>query len=167
MLRFARWLNYRDEALGHLGALLAMYPRGRQFTRDFPGLRRALKAHFDAGLSPAGAALQLGATIIADLARQLDAGGRAAAAAELKRISADELGELAARQISRQPDEVPPPAIFLARLAGVALFLGGRMAEEGRLAQGEMQFFAATVDNALRTGGDAGNSDVPPSQPSG
>src|SRR5687767_2196196 len=127
MLRYAKWLAYRDKVLDHLGALLVMYPRGRQFTADFPGLRDEMQRHFEAGASPAGAALQMAAAIIADILGQLSREQRRSALAQLESLGGAELQERAAQQLSRRPPQLRDPAEFAASLIGVALFLARRM----------------------------------------
>ena len=52
MRRFFRRLNHRDAVMKNLEALLLLYPRGRQFARDFPELKPTIRADFDAGVPP-------------------------------------------------------------------------------------------------------------------
>src|SRR5687767_2869319 len=98
MLRQAKWLFYRDRVLEQLGALLLIYPRGRQFFSDFPGLKAEMHRHFDAGLAPASSALQLAAGILSGLLRHL---GEADCALALERLRSVELEGLKAMAAER------------------------------------------------------------------
>ena len=155
MLRQAKWLFYRDRVLEQLGALLLAYPRGRQFFSDFPGLKTETRRHFDGGLAPASAALQLAAGILSGLLRQLGAAERAAVLARLRTVQLEELKAIAAeRNAGRRRDETAPAA-FAAELAGVAIFMARGLAEEGILAREEYAWLLAELETTLDPNGEA------------
>ncbi len=72
MRRFFRRLNHRDAVMKNLEALLLNYPRGRQFARDFPRLKTAIRADFEAGVPPTLAALKISESVIANFVDQLE-----------------------------------------------------------------------------------------------
>lgn len=148
MLRLFRWLGFRDKALDQLGALLLMYPRGRQFTADFAGLRQAMRAHFEAGISPAGSAVQIAAAIAGDLVRQLAPKQRAEVRERLQAFEPGTLEALAQRQIAGMEARPADSAVFAAQLAGVALFLARRMTEEATLHRSEYEYLLAEIEAA-------------------
>ena len=152
MLRYARWLSYRDKVLEHLGALLVMYPRGRQFTDDVPQLREAIRIHFDSGMPPSGAAVQLAAGIAGQLLQQLASGDRALVLRRLREMERTDAEALASRQISRRPGETRDPVAFAANLIGVAILIASRMADEGSLHRNDLERLLSEFDAA--TGGD-------------
>lgn len=154
MLRYAKWIAYRDNVLDQLGGLLVMYPRGRQFASDFPGLLPAIRAHFDSGVSPTGSAVQAAAQIAGDLIRQLGHEQRAAVLERLGRLDGRELEAIAARQISRRPAEPGDAVTFAANLAGVALLLARRMWEDGLVHRVEYEFLLGELDRAIQPGAD-------------
>jgi hypothetical protein len=155
MLRQAKWLFYRDRVLEQLGALLLAYPRGRQFFRDFPGLKVEMRRQFDAGVAPASAALQLASGILSGLVRQLGAAERTVVLARLRSVELEELKAIAAeRNAGRRRDETAPAA-FAAELAGVAIFMARGLAEEGILARAEYAWLLGELDAALGRDGEA------------
>lgn len=155
MLRVVRRINHRDEALQHLGALLLVYPAGRQFTRDFPALRGMLRAHFQAGVSPAHSALQMAALILAEVARHLLADQRDRVLDRLLRTDPRELEALASERLATRRRAVDDPPRFAAELIGVAIFIAGRMAEAGQIGRPDYGWFVDAVGSAL-AGADGG-----------
>jgi hypothetical protein len=157
MLRQAKWLFYRDRVLEQLGALLLAYPRGRQFFGDFPGLKAKMREHFDAGLAPASASLQLASGILTGLLRQLGAAERALVLARLRSVELEALKAIAAeRNAGRRRDETAPAA-FAAELAGVAIFMARGLAEEGMLGRAEYAWLLGELETALGSNGEAGS----------
>lgn len=155
MLRQAKWLFYRDRVLEQLGALLLAYPRGRQFFGDFPGLKAEVRRHFDAGLAPASASLQLASGILTGLLRQLGGAERAWVLARLRSMELEGLKAIAAeRNAGRRRDETAPAA-FAAELAGVAMFMARGLAEEGTLAREEYAWLLGELEAALGPNGEA------------
>ena len=155
MLRQAKWLFYRDRVLEQLGALLLAYPRGRQFFRDFPGLKVEMRRQFDAGVAPASAALQLASGILSGLVRQLGAAERTVVLARLRSVELEELKAIAAeRNAGRRRDETAPAALA-AELAGVAIFMARGLAEEGILARQEYAWLLGELEIALDRNGEA------------
>src|SRR5687767_5154077 len=116
MLRLAKRIAYRDAVLAHLDTLLVMYPRRRQFSDDFPGLRAAIRAHFDAGVSPTASAIQLAASIIRKLVGQLARAERQAVLEQMHSLELDDFEPIAVRQISRRPETPRDRAAFATRL---------------------------------------------------
>jgi hypothetical protein len=155
MLRQARWLFYRDGVLEQLSALLLAYPRGRQFFRDFPGLKAEMRRQFDAGVAPASAALQLATGILSGLVRQLGEADRALVLARLRSMELEALKAIAAeRNAGRRRDETAPAA-FAAELAGVSIFMARGLAEAGILARREYAWLLGELETALDPGGEA------------
>lgn len=152
MLRQAKWLFYRDRMLEQLGALLLAYPRGRQFPDDFPGLKAGMRRHFDGGLPPASAALQLAGGIVAGLLRPLAAEERERVLARLLASGLDDLKAAATRRTARRSRDVTDPTELAAELAGVAIFMARGLAEEGTLSRDEYAWFVGELDAALGSG---------------
>jgi hypothetical protein len=161
MLTFAKRLAYRDRVLDHLGALLLMYPPGRQFAVDFPGLRARVRAHFDEGLSPAGSALQLAAEIIAGLVGQLDVDARREVLARVEQLGRDELATMASRRLSHRSADQKDTVAFATQLIGVAIFMAQRICKEGTAAESEYRFFIEQLDRALPSLADAADRRAP------
>ena len=153
MLRQAKWLFYRDRVLEQLGALLLAYPRGRQFFRDFPGLKSEMRRHFEAGLAPASSALQLAAAIVAGLLGQLGAGEREDVAARLGALDLDGLKATASERLARRSAETGEPRAFAIELAGLAIFIARGLAEEGTLSREEYNLLLGEIATALRPDG--------------
>ena len=149
MLRFVRRLNYRDRVHEHLNALLVGYPHGRQFAEDFPGLRHAIRSHFEADVSAPGAALQIAARIIAGLLDQLDAAGKQVILKGLIRLDREKLQAMASRRIAVPRPEPREPLAFATELTGLAIFMARRMTEEGVLHRGEYDFFLGALQKAF------------------
>jgi hypothetical protein len=149
MLTLLKRLNYRDRVLETLGALLVAYPRGRQFTRDFPTLRRAIKQDFEAEKPHQIAALELAASILSTLAEQLDPQGRAAACAVVQRFAWRDLKSLAARRLAGEKSAPQDGAHLIAELIGGAVYICRRMVDEGTLGRAEYAGFLDTLDGIL------------------
>ena len=155
MLRQAKWLFYRDRVLEQLGALLLAYPRGRQFLGDFPGLKAKMRQHFDAGLAPASASLQLASGILTGLLRQLGGAERAWVLARLRSVELEELKAIAAERNAGRRHDLAEPAAFAAELAGVAIFMARGLAEEGILSRQEYAWLLGELEIALDRNGEA------------
>ncbi len=151
MLRFVKRLNYRDRVHEHLNALLVGYPPGRQFADDFPGLAEAIRAHFEAGVSAPSAALQIAAGIASGLLGQLDSAEKTSVLKGLARLDARELEAMAARRIAGARDELRGRVSFATQLAGLAIYMAGRMTQEGALRQAEYEFFLGELEKPFET----------------
>lgn len=149
MLRYARWLRYRDQVLGHVGALLLAYPRGRRISADHPRLRASIRVLFDAGVSPTAAAAQLASAVITGLMGQLDAEGRLAALERLRSLDEEMLRSMASRCIAGALEPPTSPPILAAELAAVAMFLARRMTEEGTLNRRDYDALSSEIVNVL------------------
>ena len=149
MLRLVKWLAYRDRVLDHVDTFLVMYPRGRQFTADFSGLSAAVRAHFDAGVSPMGSALQLSASIIRIIFEQLAPAERETVLRELQSLDLHQLRPLISRQVSKKPEMLRDRVAFTLRLLGGALLMARNMIAEGSLGRAEYAALLAELDKSL------------------
>ena len=105
MLRFVQRLNHRNAVRGHLDAMLMMYPRKRQFERDFPSLKQLIREDFEKGILPASSAVTISAGIITSLLEQLNDTERSAVAQSLEASDPDEIEKLAERRIGGERDQ--------------------------------------------------------------
>jgi hypothetical protein len=153
VLRFVKRLNYRDRVLDHLGALLLAWPRGRQFARDFPGLRATIRGHFEAGLSPQSSATRLAAGIIAGTLRQLGEPDRRAVLDEIGRLDREALASMASRRVAGGVDK-PDPVAFATDLVAIAIFMARRMAEEGTLQRSDYVHVLREIEGAIVASGE-------------
>jgi hypothetical protein len=151
MLRAVKWLGYRDRVLDGVNTLLVMYPRGRQFADDYPGLGAVIRSHFDAGVSPMGAALHVSLTILRDLLGQLRPDERLRVLEALQPLRLEDIEPLAARQISRRPEMPTDRTGFAVRLIGGALLMARGLTHEGALGRSEHAALLAGLDEALMT----------------
>lgn len=149
MLRFIQWINHRNATLGHLDALLMMYPRKRQFFRDFPKLRQAVREHFEGGVMPASSALIVATSIVEGFLQQLNAEEKRAAAETLRASDLMEIEKLAERRIGGEKDQPGDKVFFAARLAGVAILMAGKMAEVNALQREEYLKLVDAVERRL------------------
>lgn len=149
MLRFFQRLNHRDAVRSNLDALLLMYPRKRQFERDFPALKATLGAHFSAGVEPPSSALQITTSIIEGFLLQLSAEEKQRVAEALTASDVQEIEALAERRIGGERDQHGDNVFFATRLCGVALLMAGRMAGVGAIRRGEFERLASAVERAL------------------
>jgi hypothetical protein len=152
MLRFVQRLNYRNAVRGHLDALLMMYPRKRQFERDFPTLKALIRADFEADVSPASSAVSIAAGIITSLLEQLQEAERSSVAQSLDASDPDEIVKLAERRIGGERDQKGDNVFFATRLCGVALLMAGRMTTAGALGREERDHLAVTIAGILGAG---------------
>jgi hypothetical protein len=149
VLRFVKRLNYRDRVHEHLNALLVGYPAGRQFADDFPSLRDAIRSRFEAGVSAPSAALQLAAEIVSGLLGQLDAAGKVRVAEGMLRLDREQAAAMASRFLAGAREEPADRLSFATELAGLAVFMAARMADEGTLRRGEYDYLVAAIEEAL------------------
>jgi hypothetical protein len=149
MLRFFQRLNHRDAVRGHLDALLMMYPRKRQFERDFPALKTTMRAHFAAGVEPPSSALQIATSIIEGFLTQLSEDEKQAVAEALAASDVREVEMLAERRIAGERDQTGDNVFFATRLCGVALLMAGRMAGVGALRRAEFERLVTAIKRAL------------------
>jgi hypothetical protein len=150
--RFVRRLRYRDQVLEHLGALLLMYPRGRQFADDFPGLRASIRTHFEEGAAPSAAALKIAADILSGLLHQLSDLEKRGLLSSLANADPVEAKALASRRLARAKTDAAnaaAPTVFAGELASVAIFMAWRMSEEGTLRREEVNYLLRTIEEAL------------------
>jgi hypothetical protein len=156
MLRFPRWLTYRDTVLDYLGALLVMYPRGRQFSADFTGLHAILNSHFEAQMRPSGSATEIAAIILGELVQQLSPEQRTELAKQIEALEAREIQALVTNQLSKRTADVRDHVTFTANLIGAAIFIGRRMVDEGTLHPEDFEKFIREVDVCGCAGESAG-----------
>ena len=149
MLRFFQRLNHRDAVRGNLNALLLMYPRKRQFERDFPALKSTMRAHFNAGVAPPSSALQIATSIIEGFLLQLTDEEKRAVAEALAASDVREIELLAERRIGGERDQNGDNVFFATRLCGVALLMAGRMMGVGALRRTEYERLVAAIERAL------------------
>jgi hypothetical protein len=150
MLRFVQRLNHRNAVRGNLDALLMMYPRKRQFERDFPSLRKLIREDFEKGVSPTSSAVSIAAGIITSLLEQLKETERSEVAQSLDASDPDEIEKLAERRIGGERDQRGDNIFFATRLCGVALLMAGRMTTAGTLRREERDHLAVTIASNLR-----------------
>jgi hypothetical protein len=149
MLRFFQRLNHRDAVRGNLNALLLMYPRKRQFERDFPALKATMRTHFNAGVAPPSSALQIATSIIEGFILQLSEEEKRAVAEALAASDVREIELLAERRIGGERDQKGDNVFFATRLCGVALLMAGRMTGVGALRRTEYERLVAAIGRAL------------------
>ena len=149
MLRFIQWVNHRNATLGHLDALLMMYPRKRQFFRDFPKLKETVREHFEKGVPSASSALIGATSIIEGLLKQLTAEEKQATAKALAASDPGELEKLALRRIAGERDQPGDKAFFATRLSGVAILMAGKMVGVNGVQREEYRKLIDAVENAL------------------
>ena len=149
MLRFVQRLNHRNAVQGNLDALLLMYPRKRQFARDFPALTATIRADFESDVSPASSALRIAAEIIEGFLRQLADAEKEKISASLVTSDLAEIEALATRRIGGEKDQRGDKAFFATRLCGVALLMAGRMAGVGAIRLAEYQHLARAIEREL------------------
>ena len=149
MLRIVQRLNHRNAVQGNLDALLLMYPRKRQFARDFPGLRATIRADFERDVAPASSALGIATGIIEGFLRQLTGGEKEKVGASLVTGELKEIEELASRRIGGEKDKRGDKAFFATRLCGVALLMAGRMAGVGAIRRTEYEHLASEIEREL------------------
>ena len=152
MLRFFQRLNHRDAVRGNLDALLLMYPRKRQFERDFPALKATIRAHFSAGVEPASSALQIATSIIEGFLRQLSEDEKRVVAEALAASDVREIEMLAERRIGGERDQKGDSVFFATRLCGVAILMSSRMAGVGALRHAEYERLVTAIERALDAG---------------
>jgi hypothetical protein len=149
MLRFIQRINHRNATLANLDALLMMYPRKRQFFRDFPKLRRTVREHFEGGVTPASSALIVAMSIIEGFLYQLNAEEKRATAAALAASDLNEFEKLAERRIGGEKDQPGDKVFFATRLSGVAILMAGKMTSVSALGREEYEQFVETVERSL------------------
>ena len=116
--------------LGNLDALLLMYPRKRQFVRDFPALKATVRADFEGGVPPAvHRAAVRDRIVIESFLQQLSRGGEEKVRPPRSLRSIWRVSRLAERRIGGERDQRGDKVFFATRLCGVALFMAGQDGE--------------------------------------
>ncbi len=158
MRGFVGRINHRDAVLAHLGALLLCYPPKRQFADDFPELKSRMRSDFEAGVTASSSALQIAEAIVGSFVGQLDATEKAAVLGGLVDTGRRGFAEIAERRVKGAREPAGGNVLFVTRLAGVALFMAGRMSEEGSVGRHAYAEFVARL--ALLLGADASGVDA-------
>jgi hypothetical protein len=148
MLHFFRWINHRNAVRTNLDALLLMYPRARQFERDFPPVKALIREGFEHSVPPASSALSIAAWIIEHLLSQLAESERQSVVEAILARDLREFEELAQRRLGGERDQPGDNVFFATRLCGVALLMAERMAEVGALGTEEIDQLAWTIAGA-------------------
>ena len=149
MWRFIQRINHRNAVMENLNALLLMYPRKRQFIRDFPKLKATLREHFEGEVAPPSSALAIAIGIIEGFLQQLSAEEKRATAATLAASDTTEVEKLAERRIGGEKDQRGDKVFFATRLSGVAMFMAGKMVSVNALRRDEYERFVAAIERAL------------------
>jgi len=149
MRGFFRRLNHRDAVLRDLEALLLAYPRRRQFDRDFPSLKPMIRKDFEAGVSPSVSALRITSGVIANFIGQLGEEERERVLDALVKGGRTDFAEVATRRVRGTRAGVQDRVQFITQLIGVAIYMAGRMAEEGTLRWDDYADFLNRIEAAL------------------
>jgi hypothetical protein len=149
MRGFFRRLNHRDAVLRDLEALLLAYPRRRQFDRDFPSLKPMIRKDFDAGVPPAVSALRITSSVIANFIDQLGEGEQERVLDALMEGGRAAFAEVATRRVKGTREVLHDRVQFVTQLIGVAIYMAGRMAEEGALRWDDYADFLNRIGAAL------------------
>jgi hypothetical protein len=152
MRSFVRRLNHRDAVMKHLDALLLLYPPKRQFARDFPMLKPTIRAHFEAGVPPPTSALQIAAMMIGNFVGQLEPADRAKVSAGLCEGGREAFAKAAQRRVGGERGKPRDNVVFVTELAGVAIYMAERMAEDGVLRWDEYADFLSRIEASLGVG---------------
>lgn len=149
MWRFIQRIYHRNATLGHLEALLMMYPRKRQFLDDFPRFNATIREHFEEAVPAASSALVIAESIIEGFLRQLSPEEKRATAEALAACDLHEIEELVERRIGGEKDQPGDKVFFATRLSAVALLMAGKMAGVNALQRQEYEHLAAAIEQAL------------------
>jgi hypothetical protein len=152
MRRFFRRLNHRDAVMKNLEALLLNYPRGRQFARDFPKLKAVIRDDFEAGVPPTLAALKISESMIGNFVGQLDAPQKAKVLDALVEGGRARYADVARKRVRGARAKERDAVLFVSELAGTAIYIAGRMAEEGALRWDDYADFLARIEATLGVG---------------
>jgi hypothetical protein len=142
-------LNHRDAVFSNLNAILLAYPSGRQFTDDFPDLKSIIRKHFEDGVGAPASALQIAERIILSFIGQLGDEEKGSAFDAILRTGRQGFAAIAERHVRGARDQRRERADFVTQLVGVALFMAGRMAEEGTIGRYECDGLQARLAAAL------------------
>jgi hypothetical protein len=155
MRRFFRKLNHRDAVLRDLEALLVLYPPRRQFDRDFPALKVTIRTDFEAHVAPTLTALRIAQGVLDNFLDQLNAAEKAQALAALVERGRAGFSTIVERRVAGRRETPSDRAAFVAQLAGGAIYIAGRMAEEGVLRWDDYAEFLTRIETALGAGPEA------------
>ncbi len=126
-----------------------MYPRGRQFATDFPGLRATIRKRFEEGAAPASAASQIAAEILGDVLRQLATTERSAVLDGILAADPETVKGLAAQRLAGGGTTTHDAVAFATSLAATAIYMARRMVEAGTLGRDELRHLLAAIEAAL------------------
>ncbi len=149
MRRFFRRLNHRDAVMKNLEALLLLYPRGRQFARDFPELKPMIRTDFDAGVPPTLSAFRIASLVIENFIGQLEAPQKARVLEALVEGGRAHYADVARKRVRGARAKERDPVLFVSQLAGTAIYIAGRLAEEGTLRWDDYAEFLTRTEAAL------------------
>jgi hypothetical protein len=152
MRGFFRRLNHRDAVLRDLDALLLAYPRRRRFDRDFPALKTTIRNDYEAGISPALSALRISSGVIGNFVEQLGEGGKESVLHTLVEQGRAGFVGAAHRRVEGKPEVVKDRVAFVTQLIGLAIYIAGRLAEEGTLRWDDYADFLMRIETALDVG---------------
>jgi hypothetical protein len=155
MRRFFRRLNHRDAVQRDLEALLLFYPPRRQFDRDFPALKTTIRADFEAHVPPTLTALRVARGVLDNFLDQLTAEEKTRALSALVERGRAGFAEIVKRRVGGKGKNPGDRADFVALLAGGAIYIAARMAEEGALRFDDYAEFVTRIETALGAGPEA------------
>jgi hypothetical protein len=155
MRGFFKKLSHRDAVLRDLEALLLLYPRRRQFDRDFPDLKATIRADFEADVTPPVTALRIATGVLGNFFRQLDDGEKARVLSALVESGRAGFSQIVRRRVGGSREAPGDRVLFVTQLAGGAICVAGRMAEEGSLRFDEYSEFLTRIETTLGAGPDA------------
>jgi len=154
MWRFIQRINHRNATLGHLEALLMMYPRKRQFFRDFPHFKETVREHFEGEVPAASSALAVATNVIENFLLQLRADEKNATAAALVACDLHDIEKLVERRIGGEKDQPGDKVFFATRLSAVAILMAAKMARVNAVQRQEYEHLATAIGRALGAAGD-------------
>jgi len=155
MREFFKRLSHRDAVLRDLEALLLLYPAKRQFDRDFPGLKAKIRADFEAHAPTTLTALRIAQGVLDNFLDQLNAAERAEALSALVERGRSGFADIVEGRVAGKQQNPKDRAVFVAQLAGGAIYIAGRMAEEGVLRWDDYAEFITRIETGLGAGPEA------------
>lgn len=150
MLEYFKRRQHEKATLETLYSVLNLYPHGpQQVLTDYPGIRAAIKGHYENGMPAPKSAVMIAAMVLAHNFELMDPGERDMLRKQVAAINWGDFTRMIGELRSGRRREFPDGAMRGTLLVGVAIVSVQGMLNSGEIEPGDLELFISEVTGGL------------------
>jgi hypothetical protein len=150
VLAYLKRRQHEKATLEALYSVLTLYPKGpQQVLMDYPGIRSAIKGHYESGTSPAKSAVLITAIVLAHKFESMDAAERSMLKDQVAAINWDAFSKMVAEICSGRRRQFPDGMMQGTLLFGAAILSAQGILNSGEIDASDRDLFMSEVTGGL------------------